>query len=167
MNVYEQLMNVIDRQEALLRVKKFSPQDGLELGLFLVNRAKEQGITVSVAVRKPSGALLFHHCMEGTNLNNQNWMRRKFNTVMLWEHSSLRAWAHERAYGETIETHGFSQQDYIQFGGGIPIFLETGELIAVLTISNLPHFNDHRFGVEGLAAWLGIEGMPVAEEPVL
>lgn len=157
-------MNTIDTQEQMLRLKHFSNQDGLELGNFLVNYAKEQGISVAIAVRKATGAILFHHLMEGTNSNNQNWMRRKFNTVVLWEHSSLRSWAHERLSGETIETHGFSQAEYIQFGGGFPLFLESGELVGVLTISNLPHFQDHRFAVTGLAKWLGVENVPVAEE---
>lgn len=164
MNTYEQMMNTIDKQEAMLRVKKFSPDDGLDLGNFLIKRAKQQGITVSVGIRKPSGALLFHHCMEGTNLNNQNWMRRKFNAVMLWEHSSLRAFAHEQISGETIETHGFAKTDYIQMGGGFPIFLESGELVAVLTISNLPHVQDHNFAVGGLAEWLGVDNIPMVEE---
>lgn len=84
--------------------------------------------------------------------------------MALWEHSSLRAWAHERLSGETIETHGFSQAEYIQFGGGFPLFLESGEFVGVLTISNLPHFQDHRFAVNGLAKWLGVENVPVAEE---
>lgn len=166
-NVYEALMDTIDQQEAMLRLDHFSNQDGLDLGLFLVNEAKAQGITVSVAVRKATGAILFHHVMEGTCMNNQNWMRRKFNTVTLWERSSLRAWAHERSCGETIETHGFSQTDYIQFGGGFPLRLKSGEFVGVLTISNLPHFNDHKFAVEGLAKYLGINPatVPVAVEP--
>ena len=164
MNPYENLMSIIDRQEQMLRLKHFSNQDGLDLGIFMVNYAKEQGISVSVAVRKANGAILFHHLMEGTNSNNQNWMRRKFNTVTLWEHSSLRAWAHEQLSGEAIETHGFSKTDYIQVGGGFPLFLESGELVGVLTVSNLPHFQDHRFAVRGLAKWLGVENVPMAEE---
>lgn len=164
MNPYQNLMDTIDQQEKMLRFKSFTNEDGLELGNFLVNYAREQGITVSIAIRKTTGGILFHHLMEGTNCNNQNWMRRKFNTVLLWEHSSLRAWAHERLTGETIATHGFTEQEYIFFGGGFPLFLETGELAAVLTISNLPHFKDHQFAVSGLAKWLGVENVPVAEE---
>lgn len=165
MNPYQNIMDTIDQQEHMLRLKHFSNQDGLDLGNFMVNFAREQGITVSVAVRKNTGGILFHHLMEGTNINNQNWMRRKFNTVLLWEHSSLRAWAHERLTGETVYTHGFSEEEYIFFGGGFPLILESGEFVGVLTVSNLPHFKDHAFVVAGLAKWLGVENVPSVVEP--
>lgn len=163
-NKYEDLMKLIDKQEEMLRFDKFTNEDGLELGNFLVNEAKASGQVVSVAVRKANGAILFHHLPEGTNCNNQNWMRRKFNTVCLWEHSSLRAFAHEHFSGETVQTHGFSEEEYIFFGGGFPIFLKSGEFVGAVTVSNLPHFKDHQFVVDGIAKWLGVEGVPVAEE---
>lgn len=163
-NPYEYLMQVIDKQEAMLRFDSFSNQDGLDLGNFLVKEAQAQGQVVSVAIRKANGAILFHHIPEGTNCNNQNWMRRKFNTVCLWEHSSLRAWAHEHFSGETVQTHGFSETEYIFFGGGFPIILKTGEFVGVATVSNLPHFLDHKFVVDGIAKWLKVDNVPVAEE---
>lgn len=164
MNAYEKMMDTIKAEEQLLRVEHFSNQDAFDLGCFLVEEAKKQGIAMAVAVRKPTGAILFHHLMAGTNFNNQNWMRRKYNTVLLWEHSSLYAWAHEHISGESIEEHGFSKAEYIQCGGGFPIFMKSGELVGVLTVSNLPHIGDHNFAVAAFAKWLGVENVPLAEE---
>ena len=45
-------------------------------------------------------------------------------------------------------------------GGGIPVFMKNGELVAVITVSNLPHIQDHKFAMDGFAKWLGVEGLP-------
>jgi len=45
-------------------------------------------------------------------------------------------------------------------GGGFPIRLKTGEMVAVLIASNLPHQMDHQFLVDGLAQYLDLENIP-------
>lgn len=162
-DAYIKLKETIVEQERLVRVDKFSNQDALDLGNFMVDLAREKGYDVAIAIRKPHGAVLFHHLMEGTNSNNQNWMRRKFNVVTYWEHSSLYAFAYEKSSGESMETHGESLKEFIHVGGGFPIFLKTGEMAAVLTVSNLNHFDDHQFCIEGLAKWAGIKDYPVVK----
>jgi len=157
---YERIREIADRQEAILRFEHFSNDDAWELGKFLVQRIHDLGIEMAVAIRKPNGNIVFQYASGGTNLNNQNWMLRKFNTVMLMESSSLRAWAHGAILGEQIQTHGLSDHDYVLCGGGFPIRLRTGELVAVLTVSNLPHIEDHQFIVESLAQWLHVEDVP-------
>lgn len=164
MSPYERLKETIVAQEKLLRVSHFSNQDALDLGNFLVDYAKRQGLAMAISIRKPTGAVLFQHLMEGTNANNQNWIRRKFNSVLRWEHSSLFVWAHERVTGNSLEDHGLSKEEYACCGGGVPLFMKTGELVAVLAVSSLPHFEDHKFAMQGLGAWLKVEGIPEAEE---
>jgi len=70
------------------------------------------------------------------------------------------AWAQAAISGEQVPTHGLSDHDYVLCGGGFPIRLRTGELVAVLTVSNLPHMEDHQFIVESLAEWLRVDGVP-------
>lgn len=164
MNEYRKLIEIVRAQEDAIRFETFSNEDALALGLFLVNRAKEQNLTLSVAVRSAQGGILFHHLMTGTSSNNQKWMLRKFNTVAMWEHSSMQVWASKRLTGETLEDHGLTKTEYVACGGGIPIRLKTGEMVAVATVSNLPHQRDHQFLAEGIAAWLKVEGIPSVEE---
>lgn len=160
---YVKLNEIILEQEALLRFLKFSNRDAWELGNHLVNKIYEKKQELSISIRKLNGNILFQHCTEGTNLNNQNWMKRKFNTVSLMERSSLGAWAVSFITDEEIRTHGLSEKDYIFCGGGFPIRLKTGEMVAVLTVSNFPHERDHDFIVKALSKWLGVDKVPEIE----
>lgn len=157
---YIKLNEIILKQEEMLRFPQFSNRDAWELGNYMVNKVYENKQELAIVIRKLNGNILFQHCTEGTNLNNQNWMERKFNTVSLMERSSLGAWAVAATTGEVISTHGLSEKDYIFCGGGFPIRLKTGEMVAVLIVSNFPHELDHDFIVKALSDWLGINNVP-------
>jgi uncharacterized protein (UPF0303 family) len=156
---YEAVRDATEAQERLLRFETFSNKDALELGMFIASEVYAQNMDLAIGIRKLNGALLFHHLTPGTNLTNQLWMRRKFNTVSLMERSSLGAWAISHISGETVSSHGLSDEDYVFCGGGFPIRLVSGELVAVLTVSNLPHPEDHRFLVNALAEFLGVKDL--------
>ena len=85
-------------------------------------------------------------------------MQRKFNTALLTEGSSLRAWATLNLKGQTPQDQGVSPLEYAYCGGAFPIRLKSGELIDMVIVSNLPHRDDHRFLVRCLAEYLGING---------
>lgn len=157
---YIKLNEIVLKQEELLRFSRFSNRDAWELGSFLVERVYDQKQELAIAIRKLNGNILFQHVTKGTNLNNQNWMKRKFNTVSLMERSSLGAWATAYINDEQVNTHGLDGKDYIFCGGGFPICLKTGEMVAILTVSNLPHEQDHDFIVKALSEWLHIDQLP-------
>ena len=154
---YEAINEAVKKQEELLRFDHFTNRDAGELGSFMVQRVYEKGIELAVSIRKLNGTVIFMHETEKTNQNNQNWMNRKFNTVSLMERSSYGAWAESLVTGETVSFHGLDEKDYVFCGGGVPIRLKTGELVAVLIVSNLPHEEDHRFVVDSLKEWLKAE----------
>ena len=158
---YEQIKQTVQKQEDMLRFRHFSNSDAWELGSYIVEKIQNDNIDMSVAIRRPNGNIIFQYATDNTNLNNQNWMQRKFNTVMLMNCSSLKAWAVSFISGEQVTTHGLSEADYVFVGGGFPIRISTGEIVAVLTVSNLPHIKDHGFVVEALSEWLGVDGVPV------
>jgi uncharacterized protein (UPF0303 family) len=153
-DTYIALEKTVRDQEESLRFARFSNREALDLGTFLVEKVYNEKMDLAICIRKMNGAILFQHMTEGTCLNNQNWMTRKFNTVALMERSSYGAWAVSHISGETIADHGLSETDYILCGGGFPIALKSGEIVAVLTVSNLPHEKDHQFIVDGLEEWL-------------
>lgn len=157
---YRHISKVTSIQEEKLRFDTFNARTAWELGSFMVERMYEKGVEMSISIRRPGGCILFQHCTEKTNLNNQNWMRRKFNTVVTMERCSYGCWADANITGETAEFHGLSASDYVFCGGGFPIRLKTGEMVAVIIVSNLPHEQDHQFVVDGLADWLGVTDLP-------
>lgn len=158
---YSRILEITQKQEETLRFDHFSSRDAWELGSFLVKRIYDRGIDMSVAIRRLNGYILFQHGTENTSLNNQNWMQRKFNAVITMEKSSMRCWAASNITGETVQVHGLNNEDYVFCGGGFPIRLKSGEMVAVLTVSNLPHEQDHQFIIDGLTEWLGVTDIPI------
>lgn len=160
---YQKIKQALEKQEAVLRFDHFSNQDAWELGKFLVQKVNEEQIELAISIQRLSGYAVFQYGTETTSWNNQNWMRRKFNTVSRMGRSSMSAWATAAAGGEQLEEHGLNQADYVFCGGGFPIRLKTGEMVAVLLVSNLPHEQDHAFIVESLGEWLGVDDVPVLD----
>jgi len=157
---YAQIIKTTLEQEALLRFDRFSHQDAFDLGCFIVRRAQQKGVAMAVAIRKLNGCIVFQHLTDGTTHSNENWMRRKFNTVALTEGCSLRAWASSELKGQDLSAQGLSAMDYALCGGGFPIRLKGGELAGVITVSNLPHLEDHAFLVDALSEYLDAAGVP-------
>jgi len=157
---YQSVVAACDLQEQVIRAEHFSHEDMLELGLFIVNEAKRRGVSLSVAISKPSGAVVFQHLMEGTNAGNQGWMARKAAVCRELEHCTLRAWAKEVLTGETLADYGMNPAEHVFCGGAFPVRLKTGEFVGIVAISGFAHFLDHQFGVDCLGKWLGMEEVP-------
>lgn len=141
-------------EEKELRFGHFSNRDALDLGNFLVQEVYDSAIDMAVCIRKVNGAILFQHLTENTSLDNQNWMQRKFNTVVYFETSSYFAWAKNAINDRTVASLGLPEKDYVLCGGGFPIKLKFGEFVGVLTVSNLPHEEDHQFITDNVYRWL-------------
>ena len=164
MNNYTEIMSIIDPQEHMLRIDRFTSDFALEFGCMLVERAKERGVALGFSIRKINGAVLFQHMMEGANtVNTQNWLRRKAGMAGAWEHSSLYMWAREQATGQTVQYNGLDPNECVQRGGGFPLFLRSGEFVGIVSASGLAHHEDHQFIVDTLADYLGVDGVPVPE----
>ena len=160
---YKQIADIALQQENLLRFDRFTNKDAWNLGAFLVQRAEKQGVAMAVSIRKLNGNIVFQHCSDGTTMNNENWIRRKFNTVCLTEGCSLRAWASSIVKNQDLAAQGLDAKDYALCGGGFPIKLKTGEMIAVLIVSNLPHLQDHAFLIGALSEYLSVKDVPAIE----
>ena len=160
---YAHIIETTRNQEELLRFDHFSNRDAWNLGSFLVQRVFDRQIDMAISIRKLNGNVIFQFATQNTTLSNQQWMQRKFNTVSLTESSSLRAWATAALKGQSLSDQGISPEDYAFCGGGFPIRLKSGELVAVLIVSNLPHKQDHGFIIDSLSEWLGVPDVPTVE----
>lgn len=157
---YSEIEKIAKEQEEKLVFEHFSNKDAWELGQFMVNRLYEKNITLAVSIRKLNGAVIFQHLPDGTNLLNQVWMNRKFNTVSMNERSSFGYWAELNAQGISLTDVSLEASEYALGGGGFPVRLKTGEIVAVIITSNLPHEKDHAFIVETLKEWLDKQDVP-------
>lgn len=144
----------VAQQEKELRFDTFNSSVAWELGCFMVERVHKMGIDLAISIRKLNGNIVFQYVTDGTSMDNQLWMDRKFATVALLEKSSYAAWVQSQISGKVVTDHGVSDEDYVFCGGAFPIRLKTGELVGTVIVSNLPHEQDHQFVVDSLTEWL-------------
>ena len=108
-----------------------------------------------------NGCIVFQHCPDGTNLLNQKWMERKFNTVKLMERSSLLSALTWERDGDIPSVHGLADKDYALCGGGFPIRIKgTDTVIGAVIASNLYHIADHEFIIDCLREFLNCPEAP-------
>lgn len=148
------------KQEEALQFNSFSNKDAWNLGKLMVEEIDKHGMELTVCIRKLNGNILFQYATEKTNLNNQNWMNRKFNIVSLMEKSSLRIMIESIIKKKDLTAYGLNTSDYVLCGGGFPVKLKNGPMVAIITVSNLPHVQDHGFIVKCLSMYLNIKDIP-------
>ena len=148
-------IEILKKQEELLQFPIFNHSTAYELGTFMVSCAQKQNITIAISIRMNNGCIIFQHCPDGTNLLNQKWMERKFNTVSLMERSSLLSALTFEQDQDTLENHGLSTADYALCGGGFPIRVKgSNAVLGTIIASNLYHIADHEFIIDCLKDFL-------------
>jgi uncharacterized protein (UPF0303 family) len=98
---------------------------------------------------------MYHISLPGSNPENNFWIRRKSNVVMLKKHSSL----YERINAEEqlidwFKFNKVNEADYAIHGGSLPLITQNYKFIGTLTISGMKQVTDHLFGVEILTNYL-------------
>lgn len=148
-------IEILKEQEEKLQFDKFNHAEALKLGNFMIGQAKKRGITIAISICMNSGCVVFQYCPDGTNLLNQRWMKRKFQTVREMERSSLLSALLWEKEGCTTETHGLKGEEYALCGGGFPIRIKgTSAVMGAIIASNLYHIADHEFIIDCLREYM-------------
>lgn len=152
-NIQEKL-DIIKRQEEKLVFKCFSNEDALEIGLSIIESTKKINKAVSIHIVK-NGQTIFHHAMDGTTPDQDEWIKKKSNVVLRHHHSSY----YMRLYNEMknrsyFEFYSVSPFDYAIHGGAFPIAVEGSGVIGVITVSGLSQEEDHGLIVEAFTKFL-------------
>ncbi|MDR1105584.1 MAG: heme-binding protein [Treponema sp.] len=156
----DKLIAIAEKQEELLRFPRFSREDAWKLGNGAAGIILKNGYPLSVSIRLISGLVVFQYMAEGTTADNEGWMTKKFNTVRDLEESTLLCTLRLVKRKETLESRGLDPRSYVWGGGGFPIRIKDSGLIAVFTVSGLPHLEDHAVLVDACAAFLGETNAP-------
>jgi uncharacterized protein (UPF0303 family) len=153
-------MAILKKQEELLQFNHFTRQDAWKLGKELVNIIQGEGIGLSLSIRLRDGLILFQYLPEGTNQNNESWMTRKFNTVRMFETSSLLNSLRLKKNNQTFDGRGYDPRLFAASGGGFPIRLRGAGVIGAVVASGRPHLQDHDTLIEALIRHLRIKDVP-------
>lgn len=146
----------IQDQETSVVQSQFTHDDAWTLGMHCRRLALQEfaGRSIAINVCASTGQTLFQ-CVLGTatSRDNDEWVRRKRNTVIRFGHSSFLVGVKLAAKGLTIEQGLLvSQMDYAVHGGAVPIFVSNvGGLVGVLTVSGLAQEEDHELAIKTLA----------------
>jgi uncharacterized protein (UPF0303 family) len=140
---------LLESQENALLFEEFTEDTALALGLKLAELGR--GLPIVINIRTPDRTL-FHLALAGSKPLNDHWARRKSNTTLLFQESSLLVGTRLRAKPETLERHGCDAADYADAGGSFPIRVRGAGVVAAVTVSGLPQREDHALAVRALSA---------------
>jgi uncharacterized protein (UPF0303 family) len=145
----ELLQSIVEQEEQLV-FEEFSHAVAIELGMALYKEAQKRGLAVTIDVRK-GRQIIFHLAMEGRASNNDRWVERKSNTVQIMQKSSLRVGCELALEGETLfSRHFLDPAEYTALGGSFPVRVANCGVIGAVTVSGLPHQDDHALVVDVL-----------------
>ncbi|MDR6860465.1 heme-degrading domain-containing protein [Variovorax guangxiensis] len=148
------------QQEERLQFERFDREAAWDLGCRIRALCQSHGVSLAIEVRLGRQSI-FWCSMPGTSGVNEDWVRRKRNTVELFERSSYAVGRELERDAETLEAKmGLSTRDFASFGGGFPIIVAGLGCVGAVTVSGAPQRQDHALVVEALA---GMCGVPLPE----
>lgn len=140
-------------EAARLILPRFDENTALTLGTILVTLAQAENLPVVINIRT-ADRTLFHAALPGSAPLNDTWARRKSNTALMFQKSSLLVGTMLREKGASLANDGLPDADYADHGGAVPIRVRGVGMVAVATVSGLPQRDDHALVVRGLEALL-------------
>ena len=154
MSEYDELLKQLRQQEKDVQFASFGNDTALEVGLALVQAAREQGKAVTVDITC-AGQQLFHFAMAGTSLDNGEWVKRKNKVVSRFGHSSYYMGISLKSAGQTIEEkYLLPESEYAPHGGAFPLLIKGVGVVGTITVSGLPQEEDHALVVSVLKQFL-------------
>ncbi|MGR9049804.1 heme-binding protein [Halobacillus faecis] len=145
----------LQQLENELEFEQFTNEQALQLGMELVNYAKENGKSVAVHIEK-NRLPLFTHLMDGTSEENMKWLYRKKKVVDHYNHSTQFIAARFEEMGTTHnESSLLSEEEYQAVGGALPIAIKGVGTVGSVTVAGLTPQMDHDYCVAGMKRFLG------------
>lgn len=153
---YEALLRELRQQEEELQFTSFTNETALKLGLALYEAAKHKGKSVAIDIAR-NGQQLFHLSMEGTAIDNNEWILRKNRVVTRFGHSSFYVGTYLRSQGKRIEEkYLISESEYAAHGGAFPLIIKHVGIVGTITVSGLPQAEDHELVTSTIRTFLKI-----------
>ncbi|GCE16112.1 heme-degrading domain-containing protein [Tengunoibacter tsumagoiensis] len=148
------LLESLLQQEDELQFSSFSHETAWQLGVALVEAAKQKKKGVTVDITR-SGQQLFHYALPGTAPDNDEWIKRKNNIVNRFGHSSWYIGQSLKQAGKTLEEkYLISTEHFAPHGGAFPLIIKQVGVIGTITVSGLPQQEDHELVTSTIRTFL-------------
>ncbi len=152
----QEAIEAIKRQEAALMLPAFSKEIAWRIGILARQLAVERGYAIGIEITV-AGSPVFVTALDGTSPNSMRWLRRKSNTVALFDRSSYGLSLHFASKQQTLARHALPEAEYTSDGGGFPLRVAQAGLVGTLAVSGLDQRGDHELAVETLCLHLGLD----------
>ena len=156
----DEVITVLSMQEEILQFSHFTNEDAWELGMMLVAESRRRGLDCAVSIRRNNGYAVFKYAGNTTNLNNDRWMDRTFNTVRTLEKSSLLVYSELQKNEETMVDIALDPKEFSCMGGGFPVRVEEVGVVGAIMVTNQNHYINHDIIVKPLGRYLHIDEVP-------
>ena len=149
-------IEVLKTQELALQFTAFNADQAWRLGSRLRELAQGAPRPVAIGIWL-AGQTLLYTGTNGISAGNEDWLRRKRNTVLRFGKSSLLVGS-ELAKSETTleQKQGLTFADYAAHGGGFPILLRETGCVGAIVVSGLTQREDHALVIMALGEILGV-----------
>ena len=154
-------LEALKRAEKEFVFDKFDLTDAHDLGERLWRDGQTEPKPTSIRIVLDD-LIVYQAFLPGTGEDNNGWMNRKCATVSRTHHCSLMAGVERELFGAK-ETWQSDEEHYAFKGGAFPIVVK-GEYRGLVTISGLPHLQDHRRLTQTIAEYLGKEPILIPVE---
>ena len=130
-------------------IEKLGNQEAIEIGQLATKIGLERNLPIAIQVQIGEW-VVYKAALPGSKPENDGWIRRKANVVLLTQHSTMyeRVRAEESGIDWHLK-HGVTDQTHAIHGGGFPLQTPAG-FQGILLISGLPQVEDHLLAVEVL-----------------
>ena len=138
------------QQEADCKLEVFDNEIAVKLGNFASAIGLERNLPIAIQIQMGEW-VVFKAALPGSKPENDGWIKRKSNVVLLKHHSTM--YERVKAEEEGADWHkdnGVEDATHAIHGGGFPIYTDAG-FVGVLLISGLPQVEDHLLAVEVLS----------------
>ncbi len=150
-------IELLKQQEATLQFASFNADDAFALGCGIRELAKAATKPVAIGIWM-AGQTLFYTGTNGITPGNEDWLRRKRNTVLRLGKSSLLVGSELVKSGTTLEEkQGLQLADYAAHGGGFPVLLRGSGCVGAIVVSGLTQREDHAMVIAALSERLRIQ----------
>jgi|LSQX01.1.fsa_nt_gb uncharacterized protein (UPF0303 family) len=144
------MLNHISKIESEFIFSSFSVSDAHDLGAILTKRAVDENLPIIIDISSPL-ITYYHFANVGSTSNNEAFIQRKRNTVLLFHHSTW--WVNYKVENDTIAMHekyGTNDEDYSILYGGWPIIVKDLGVVGSICISGLTQEADNQLIIDAL-----------------
>lgn len=128
----------------------FSYEKAYKVGMAMYEKAFEKKLPIVISITM-NRHQIFYAALDGTSCDNDNWVKRKENTVYYFEKSSYEMGLYMQLKQDTMQNrYGLPTAEYAAAGGCVPIVVEGAGLVGTIGISGLKQNEDHDFVMDAL-----------------